>query len=462
MEKRIKRPAGLTALFWRYLITTSAVILLLAILWWMGLTILMQMKVVYPASTAADGVDNLISSLTAGTLTPEEIPYYYRWAVFDGGYQLIDAGNMNERRLAYAKSALAGDSAGQGIFYTQYHRIAKLSENRFCVVQYDYSMPYGMKTLQERLPEFQTCALLVLLVCCLGAGTLLTRHFAGLLRRDADLLTSAAQTIARQRLDEPLNGQARVREFGDTLAAMDKLRASLAQSLKDQWAMEQQRRLELAALTHDLKTPLTVISGNAELLEEDALNPTQKEMVETILRSAVRVQEYLVQLRAMTSPEGMVEQQKEQVSLEHLAEGWKRTGQSLCGAKQVEFICSSVPSVSLWVYPAALDRAVMNLLDNAVRYAPAGGKVVLNILLEAKKVKLSVEDTGPGFSAAALAKGGQPFFTSDASRSQEGHLGMGLFYAAQTAKQHGGSLHLSNTSQGAKVELDLPVTHMRE
>ena len=95
MEKRIKRPAGLTALFWRYLITTSAVILLLAVLWWMGLTILMQMKFVYPASTAADGVDNLISSLTAGTLTPEEIPYYYRWAVFDSGHQLIDAGNMN-------------------------------------------------------------------------------------------------------------------------------------------------------------------------------------------------------------------------------------------------------------------------------------------------------------------------------------------------------------------------------
>lgn len=185
-------------------------------------------------------------------------------------------------------------------------------------------------------------------------------------------------------------------------------------------------------------------------------------MVETILRSAVRVQEYLVQLRAMTSPEGLMEQQKEQVSLEHLAEGWKRTGQSLCGAKQVEFICSSVPPVSLWVYPAALDRAVTNLLDNAVRYTPAGGKVVLNILLEEKQVKLSVEDTGPGFSAAALAKGGQPFFTSDASRPQEGHLGMGLFCAAQTAKQHGGSLHLSNTSQGAKVELNLPVTNMRE
>lgn len=132
-------------------------------------------------------------------------------------------------------------------------------------------------------------------------------------------------------------------------------------------------------------------------------------MVETILRSAVRVQEYLVQLRAMTSPEGLMEQQKEQVSLEHLAEGWKRTGQSLCGAKQVEFICSSVPPISLWVYPAALDRAVTNLLDNAVRYTPAGGKVVLNILLEEKQVKLSVEDTGPGFQLRPSPRAASPF-----------------------------------------------------
>ena len=69
----------------------------------------------------------------------------------------------------------------------------------------------------------------------------------GLLRRDAALLTAAAQTIARQRLDTPLEGQTRVREFGQTLAAMEQLRVSLAQSLESQWAMEQQRQLELAA-----------------------------------------------------------------------------------------------------------------------------------------------------------------------------------------------------------------------
>ena len=84
MERQIRCPAGLTALFWRYLLTTGAVILALAVLWWLGMSILIQMQFVYPASTAADGVDDLVYELEAGAITPEEIPYYYRWAVTAG------------------------------------------------------------------------------------------------------------------------------------------------------------------------------------------------------------------------------------------------------------------------------------------------------------------------------------------------------------------------------------------
>lgn len=443
-------------MFWRYLLTTGAVILALAVLWWLGMSILIQMQFVYPASTAADGVDDLVYELEAGAITPEEIPYYYRWAVFDRSRQVMDPGNMNRRQLSYAESALAGDSIRHGIFYAQYHRMVELPTGETCVVQYDYSMPYGLESLQTHLPEFQTCAILVLLGSWLLTGILLTKHFAGLLRRDAALLTTAAQTIARQRLDTPLEGRARVREFGQTLTAMEQLRVSLAQSLESQWAMEQQRQLELAALTHDLKTPLTVISGNAELLQEDQLEPAQQEMVDAILRSAVRLQEYTAQLRAMTLPDAAPEA-KESVTLDALAESWKEIGQSLCAGKQIDFVCDPVPAVEAEVYRASLDRAVSNLLDNAARYTPPGGQVYLAALAEENSIAIAVEDTGPGFSAEALSKGGEAFFTSDASRPREGHLGLGLFFVRQTARRHGGTLELANTGRGAKVTLTFPL-----
>ena len=454
MEKRRERRPGLTALFWRYLITTGGVLLLLIILWWMGLTMLLRQGFVRPASTAADQVSGVVQKLESGEITPAEIPYYYRWALFDAG-QVVDEGNMNGRFLDYAKAAIAGDSAPQGMLYSQYHRIARLPGGLTCVVQYDYSMPYGSPELQNRLPEFQTCATVVLALACLLAGAVSTRHFAGLLRRDAALLTAATHAIAQQRLDAPLTGRARVRELGETLAAMEQLREHLARSLERQWAMEQQRRLELAALTHDLKTPLTLISGNAELLQEDNLPPAQREMVETILRSTTRLQDYVAQLRALTAPEGGSEPVKEPVPLAALAEGWQEIGRSLCAPKKISFVCSELPDCTPMVCRADLDRAVSNLLDNAVRYTPAGGKVRLGISAEEKQLHIFVEDTGPGFSAEALAKGPQAFFTSDASRPKEGHLGLGLFYADQTARKHGGELRLSNTGQGARAELSI-------
>ena len=62
MEKRIRRPAGLTALFWRYLITTGAAVVLLAVLWWIALTTLMRCGIVHPANTAADRVEAEVGS----------------------------------------------------------------------------------------------------------------------------------------------------------------------------------------------------------------------------------------------------------------------------------------------------------------------------------------------------------------------------------------------------------------
>ena len=453
MEKRLRRPAGLAALFWRYLVTTAAAVALLAILWWGALTALMRLGAVYPANTAANQAGAVVRALTSGALDTADIPYYYRWAVFDG--ESVDPGNMDERHLAYARDALAGELVHPSPFYAQYHVLADLPGGGTCVLQYDFSMPYGAEALQRRLPEFQTCATAALLLSWLIAGAICTRHFAGILRRDAALLTAATETIALRRLDTPLTGTARVRELGETLAAMEQLRGSLAQSLESQWDMERQRDLELAALTHDLKTPLTVISGNAELLAEDALTPSQRESVDTILRGALRLQDYVAQLRAMAGREAV--RDREAVELSELAADWESVGQSLRAGRDVDFRMIPPPARTCALWRASLDRAVCNLLENAFRYTPAGGTVTLTMTAEGETLTIAVEDTGPGFSPEALARGGQAFYTSDAARPREGHMGMGLYYAGQTARRHGGTLQLSNTGHGARAALRLPM-----
>ena len=298
----MRRRTGLTALFWRYLLVTGGAVVLLAVLWWGGLSALLRSGFVLPAGTAAGQADGLVRALEAGELTPAELPHYYRWATFDGSAQVVGQRGMDGRRLGYARAALEGDRTLHGFPYQQYHRSAQLPDGTVCLLQFDYSMPYGSPALQESLPEFQTCATAVLLAAWLAAGALSTRHFAGRLRRDAALLTAATGAIAARRLDVPLDGGARVRELGESLAAMEQLRQALARSLSEQWAMEQERTQALAALAHDLKTPLSIVSGSAELLEEDALSPAQRERVDAILRSAGRIRDYICLLYTSPSP----------------------------------------------------------------------------------------------------------------------------------------------------------------
>ena len=274
----MRRRTGLTALFWRYLLVTGGAVVLLAVLWWGGLSALLRSGFVLPAGTAAGQADGLVRALEAGELTPAELPHYYRWAAFDGSAQVVGQRGMDERHLGYARAALGATAPSTASPYQQYHRSAQLPDGTVCLLQFDYSMPYGSPRAQGRLPEFQTCATAVLLAGWLAAGALSTRHFAGLLRQDAAPPSPPPPgAIAARRLDVPLDGGTQVRELGESLAAMEQLRQALARSLSEQWAMEQERTQALAALAHDLKTPLSIVSGSAELLEEDALSPAQRE-----------------------------------------------------------------------------------------------------------------------------------------------------------------------------------------
>ena len=431
----MRRRTGLTALFWRYLLVTGGAVVLLAVLWWGGLSALLRSGFVLPAGTAAGQADGLVRALEAGELTPAELPHYYRWATFDGSAQVVGQRGMDERHLGYARAALGGNRTLHGFPYQQYHRSAQLPDGTVCLLQFDYSMPYGSPALQESLPEFQTCATAVLLAAWLAAGA-----------------------IAARRLDVPLDGGARVRELGESLAAMEQLRQALARSLSEQWAMEQERTQALAALAHDLKTPLSIVSGSAELLEEDALSPAQRERVDAILRSAGRIRDYMEQLRALTAAGGPAEAGgRATAELSALAEGWAAAGRGLCAPRGLRFSLDCPASRPCTLFRSELDRAVLNLLDNAARFTPPGGAVRLSAYVEEAVLTVAVEDSGPGFSPEALARAGRGFYTGDASRPREGHMGMGLTFARQTARRHGGTLELSNTGRGARAALTLPL-----
>ena len=96
----------------------------------------------------------------------------------------------------------------------------------------------------------------------------------------------------------------------------------------------------------------------------------------------------------------------------------------------------------------SFDASLADELCNYVYFAPDG----------AGRAVFTVQDTGPGFTPEALAKGMQPLYTGEKSRPQDGHMGLGLTFAADVARRHGGALALRNAAGGGAVaELSFPV-----
>lgn len=450
MAKR--KLTSLRSVLLRYLLLCGGGCALILVLWWVIFMQLINSGFLLPAVASAQACADAretVAAVTAETFDSNQISDLCRWAVVQNDTVLQT--NMDDRHLKIALNAFHGSG---NLGYTQYQYDVKMADGSFCLLQYDYATPYADPALRDTLPDFQTCYMLLLallVIAWLGWQTHCTvRVFAA----ETACLHRAVDAIAAQQPERIDADGAHLREFSATLHAMQTMGRELTDSLQSQWRMEQQRAEQIAALTHDLKTPLSIIQGNADLLAEDALSADQQTQVEAILRGTDRAQQYMAALRTACAPPATVETFPSHTLVSELAE----TARALCAPAGVQLILNEQWQGTLCAAQCDLLRATENLLDNAVRYTPRGGTVTLLVTKEKQDFVLRVTDTGPGFTPEALAKAGEMLYT-DAARSDAAHQGLGLYFARKVAQSHGGVLVLSNlpAAHGACAELRLPI-----
>lgn len=204
-----------------------------------------------------------------------------------------------------------------------------------------------------------------------------------------------------------------------------------------------QRTQMLAAITHDLQTPLTRLRLRLEKVGDPEL---QQRLVGDLSAMQQMVKEGLDLARSMDNTET-----SQLMDLDSLL------GSVCCDAtdagQQVEV--RGHASGPLMGRPLALRRALVNLIDNAVKY---GQRAVITVDSTAGLVRIRVRDFGPGIAPDELARVFEPFYRIETSRSREsGGTGLGLTIARNIAEQHGGSITLANHPDGGlEVTLVLP------
>ncbi len=329
------------------------------------------------------------------------------------------------------------------------------------IVNYQLSPRYRNEWMNQHFPNANLLMIGSMIVSVILIFMALTLLYASRLRQQLRLILRATERIAEQDLDFQTS-QSTIKEFNQVLSGLDHMRVALRDSLMENWKAEKDKQNQISALTHDLKTPLTVARGNAELLAMTTLDEEQTDLLEHFQKGIAQVDSYVQELSELNKTSLKKTLKLEDISVREFVEDIYDQTLSLAQTKQINVVFDKKEIekeiIGHWDRPL-LNRAIMNIVSNAVEHTPSGSQLTLFTKIASDEFKFICLDSGPGFSLESLEKATQLFYQEDKSRQSRNHSGLGLTIANDIVRLHHGSLSLSNdhTTCGAKVTIILPL-----
>jgi signal transduction histidine kinase len=305
----------------------------------------------------------------------------------------------------------------------------------------DTSFQFRLSAEEEVFLQRTTLAIalaaLAGVLVALGMGFFL----AGRLLQPIRLLTQASQALARGDLNQqvPVTSQD---ELGQLTQTFNQMSADLEKA-------DQQRKRMTADITHDLSTPLQIISGYVEMLEEGevTLTPQRIEIIKTELDHLRRL---VGDLSTLTQVEaGGLEIQLEPVQPVDLLERVYHAFQPIAARQDVTLALDVPEAVApIRVDEGRMEQVMKNLLENALRYTPAGGVIQLGAR-SGEQVQLWVKDSGAGIDVEDLPYVFDRFYRADKTRGgSSGKMGLGLAICKALVTAQGGTIAAQSAGKG--------------
>ncbi len=283
-------------------------------------------------------------------------------------------------------------------------------------------------------------------------GILLARTFS----RPLEDLDRAAGAVSQGCLDQQVPAHSSIRELATLGQSFNQMTESLQRS-------DELKNAFIADVTHELRTPLTVLKGTVETLEDGALDDREgrTKLLGSMKRETERLIRLVNQLLVLARMDaGALMLDLRELDLEDLVRERAANLTPLAAQKQVGI---TIQGQGKHLPKIIADRSrtaqvIDNLLDNALRYAPPGSEVTVQLEVQQGWITCSIEDTGPGITSAELPKIFDRFYRVEPSRDRtSGGSGLGLSIAKALVEAQGGTIHASSqVGKGTRLTFKMP------
>ena len=313
----------------------------------------------------------------------------------------------------------------------------------------------------------QTAVKVALLTLAIGVA--LTVAMIALLTRPLTALTRVAERVRSGGFSASLcETEFPFRDRNDEVGRLSRTFRETLERLKlemDRVTQTDAHRREMVAnVSHDLRTPLTALIGQLETIrmKADGLDPESRDrFVDAAIHNAHhlrRLTDALNELAKLDNPELKIE--REPIALGELADDLAQRYGIRAEEAGVSLRVTYPDQLPLAQVDAGLiERAIGNLLDNAIRVTPQGGTIELRVVRDADGVRVEVADTGPGVATDDQSKVFQRFYQGSKHREQRGTSGLGLAIVKRVAELHGGRVGLDSApARGATFWMLLPTS----
>ena len=252
-----------------------------------------------------------------------------------------------------------------------------------------------------------------------------------------------------------------IKEFIETNDLIEKMQSDIKNRIENEKDQKKELMFQVSSAAHDLRSPLTVIRGNAEFLQSTEQTPQTMECLKDLEQASIQLNDYFNHFIQYSKTFYDHDIQLENISIQQVTHQLKEYITPLLpGNTHFVFNNTVTSSAQIAIHSNLFFRAITNVINNAIQHQKDNdAKIQLTMSQENNRLVLTIWNNQSTFSKNILQNAGNLFYKDDQARtsSQESHYGLGLSFVKRVMKLHNGTMHLENIHDGAQVKLIIPI-----